>query len=228
MHDRQPTMPQLFEKIQRAEYAEFPEWFSPNVRDLLSNVLTVDPKDRLTIPQLKSHPWVLENMQLLASSNGRPASQSVEILEKYPPGHIAEMHTRTAKVAEKERQKYNERLNSGNIPQAPNLVEKQGSSTANGGAEIQPEKANARTEIQPEKATGSTEIQPEKETDGAEVQPEKAAPPPPRPTRTEASQQNQDLVRSSSISISSFGSGTCFQRNTSCLPLVLLHLCWRW
>ncbi len=166
------------------------------MRDLLSNVLTVDPKDRLTIPQLKSHPWVLENMQLLASSKGRPASQSVEILEKYPPGHIAEMHTRTAKVAEKERQKYNERLNSGQLSQAPNNpVEKHGSSTANGGAaEIQPEKANAGTDIQPEKANGGAEVQPEKANGSAEVQPEKAAPAPPRPTRTEASQQNQDLV----------------------------------
>jgi hypothetical protein len=87
-------MPQLFEKIQRAEFAEFPDWFSENVKDLLSNILVADPTQRSTIAELKSHPWVLENMRVLANTKGRPASQSQEIMEKYPPGHIAEMHSR--------------------------------------------------------------------------------------------------------------------------------------
>jgi serine/threonine protein kinase len=45
----------LFDNIAKGVY-EIPEWVEPNLRDLISKVLEVDPNKRLSIPQIKKHP----------------------------------------------------------------------------------------------------------------------------------------------------------------------------
>ena len=50
------TMSALFRKIQKAEFA-YPSWFQDDAKDLISKILVVDPKQRLSIPQIKQHPW---------------------------------------------------------------------------------------------------------------------------------------------------------------------------
>jgi serine/threonine protein kinase len=45
----------LFDNIAKGVYV-IPEWVEPNLRDLISKVLEVDPTKRLSIPQIKKHP----------------------------------------------------------------------------------------------------------------------------------------------------------------------------
>jgi serine/threonine protein kinase len=52
----EPTMNALFKKIQRAEFT-YPTWFADDVKDLIGRILVVDPKQRLSIPQIRQHPW---------------------------------------------------------------------------------------------------------------------------------------------------------------------------
>ncbi|CAO3642317.1 unnamed protein product [Cunninghamella echinulata] len=45
-------------KIVNVDY-ELPTYFSPQVQDLISNILKHDPNERLTIDQILNHPWML-------------------------------------------------------------------------------------------------------------------------------------------------------------------------
>eukprot|EP00002_Diphylleia_rotans_P009563 TRINITY_DN19953_c0_g1_i1.p1 TRINITY_DN19953_c0_g1~~TRINITY_DN19953_c0_g1_i1.p1 ORF type:complete len:430 (-),score=116.06 TRINITY_DN19953_c0_g1_i1:259-1548(-) len=54
----EPTTSELFRKIRAADY-EFPEWFSSNAKDLVRKILTPNPAQRLTIAQIKQHPWFI-------------------------------------------------------------------------------------------------------------------------------------------------------------------------
>lgn len=53
------TMAALFQKIKNADY-EFPDWFSPEARDLISKILVPDPQKRPRITELKNHPWMMK------------------------------------------------------------------------------------------------------------------------------------------------------------------------
>lgn len=53
----EPTIVALFSKIQAADFT-YPSWFSPLVRELLDRILCADPKHRLTLSELKNHPWM--------------------------------------------------------------------------------------------------------------------------------------------------------------------------
>ena len=48
----------LFRVIQRA-YVEYPSWVSLSARHLISSLLCVDPQARLSVHQVKRHPWFL-------------------------------------------------------------------------------------------------------------------------------------------------------------------------
>lgn len=50
------TIVQLFAKIQNADFT-YPSWFTPELRSLLNQMLVADPKARITLSQLKTHPW---------------------------------------------------------------------------------------------------------------------------------------------------------------------------
>jgi serine/threonine protein kinase len=49
----------LYKKIQTGKY-ELPAWLSPDSIALLQDLLQIDPKKRITMPQLVYHPWVLK------------------------------------------------------------------------------------------------------------------------------------------------------------------------
>ena len=51
------TIMALFTKIQNADFT-YPKWFSPDIRALLDQVLVSDPKKRITLTQLRDHPWM--------------------------------------------------------------------------------------------------------------------------------------------------------------------------
>lgn len=50
------TIVALFAKIQNADFT-YPSWFTQEVRSLLNQMLVVDPKVRLSLAQIKIHPW---------------------------------------------------------------------------------------------------------------------------------------------------------------------------
>lgn len=52
------TIVALFAKIQSADFT-YPSWFTPEVRSLLDQMLVADPKVRITLAQIKLHPWFL-------------------------------------------------------------------------------------------------------------------------------------------------------------------------
>ena len=51
------TIVALFSKIQSADFS-YPSWFSPEVRGLLDRVLVADPKERVSLAELKAHSWM--------------------------------------------------------------------------------------------------------------------------------------------------------------------------
>lgn len=59
----EPTMPQLFEKIQTASF-QFPSWFSEGVRDMLGKILVTDSQARLKIGDIKKFAWFTNNGEL--------------------------------------------------------------------------------------------------------------------------------------------------------------------
>ena len=54
------TIMALFSKIQKADFT-YPNWFTPEVKALLDQVLVADPKLRITLTLLKDHPWMIQH-----------------------------------------------------------------------------------------------------------------------------------------------------------------------
>lgn len=50
------TIVALFAKIQAADFT-YPSWFTPETRALLDHMLVADPKVRLSLAEIKQHPW---------------------------------------------------------------------------------------------------------------------------------------------------------------------------
>jgi serine/threonine protein kinase len=51
------TIVALFSKIQAADFT-YPSWFSPEVKGLLDSILVADPKERVTLTEVRQNPWV--------------------------------------------------------------------------------------------------------------------------------------------------------------------------
>lgn len=54
--------PRLFEKIKTGDYETLPDHVSESCQDLLSRILEVDPKKRMTIEEIRHHPWFDQHM----------------------------------------------------------------------------------------------------------------------------------------------------------------------
>jgi serine/threonine protein kinase len=52
----EPSLPRLFERIQRADFSS-PSYLSSRVVDLISKILVPDPTNRISIKDIKRHPW---------------------------------------------------------------------------------------------------------------------------------------------------------------------------
>jgi serine/threonine protein kinase len=52
------TIVALFAKIQHADFT-YPSWFSPEIRSLIDQMLVADPKLRITLANIKLHPWYM-------------------------------------------------------------------------------------------------------------------------------------------------------------------------
>ncbi|NXU00487.1 MELK kinase, partial [Buphagus erythrorhynchus] len=68
----------VYRKIMRGKYST-PNWLSPSSTQLLDQMLQVDPKKRITVQHLLSHPWLMQGF-----------SDAVQWQSKYPLGHLDE------------------------------------------------------------------------------------------------------------------------------------------
>ncbi|XP_064591717.1 maternal embryonic leucine zipper kinase isoform X4 [Zonotrichia leucophrys gambelii] len=68
----------LCAKPKRGKYST-PKWLSPSSTLLLDQMLQVDPKKRITVQHLLSHPWLMQGF-----------SDAVQWQSKYPLGHLDE------------------------------------------------------------------------------------------------------------------------------------------
>lgn len=55
------TIVALFAKIQHADFT-YPSWFSPEVRSLIDQMLVADPHARISIANIRNHPWYTAGM----------------------------------------------------------------------------------------------------------------------------------------------------------------------
>jgi len=68
----------LFKKIRAGEYS-VPHHFPPDLKDLLCRMLNPDPLGRITIPQIKKHPWFKVEMPLYISLSGKSLGGEVSL-----------------------------------------------------------------------------------------------------------------------------------------------------
>lgn len=68
----------VYRRIMRGKYT-IPKWLSPSSTLLLNQMLQVDPKKRITVKHLLSHPWLMQGY-----------SDAVQWQSKYPQGHLDE------------------------------------------------------------------------------------------------------------------------------------------
>ena len=72
----------LTEKVARGEYTFLSPWWdeiSKSVKDLISNLLTVDPYKRYTISQFLAHPWMQSNLnQATTPADDAPPTAFIE------------------------------------------------------------------------------------------------------------------------------------------------------
>uniref|UniRef100_A0A8V5H5C9 Maternal embryonic leucine zipper kinase n=1 Tax=Melopsittacus undulatus TaxID=13146 RepID=A0A8V5H5C9_MELUD len=68
----------VYRKIMRGKYS-IPKWLSPSSTLLLNQMLQVDPKKRITVKHLLSHPWLMQGY-----------SDAVQWQSNYPLGHLDE------------------------------------------------------------------------------------------------------------------------------------------
>ena len=67
------NIPSLFKKIKAGAYA-LPSHLSPGARDLIPRMLLVDPLKRVTLPEVRAHPWfALHLPRYLAAGDGGAA-----------------------------------------------------------------------------------------------------------------------------------------------------------
>jgi serine/threonine protein kinase len=85
-----PNLDDLFKKIQRGDY-RMCKTFSEPVKDLISKILVVDPKKRITLDGVMKHPWFQKNFDrsIFESLNGATGNVSVESVDKHTGGAVS-------------------------------------------------------------------------------------------------------------------------------------------
>mmetsp|Transcript_2241 Transcript_2241/g.4249 ORF Transcript_2241/g.4249 Transcript_2241/m.4249 type:complete len:103 (+) Transcript_2241:769-1077(+) len=53
----EPTMAELFAKIQKARFKAFPSGVSETFKDLVSKLLVTNPRERLQLSEIQEHEW---------------------------------------------------------------------------------------------------------------------------------------------------------------------------
>ena len=57
------TDPQVLHRIKIFKMIKYPDYFSNEVKDLIGKLLRRSPKDRISIQEVKNHPWIIKNLK---------------------------------------------------------------------------------------------------------------------------------------------------------------------
>ena len=57
------TNPQVLHRIKIFKMIKYPDYFSNEVKDLIGKLLRRSPKDRISIQEVKNHPWIIKNLK---------------------------------------------------------------------------------------------------------------------------------------------------------------------
>ena len=60
-----------------------PDWLSERSKELISQLLQVDPKRRITIPDLLSHPWLVEGFNVPVEWHSKYKVTQISTLNMY-------------------------------------------------------------------------------------------------------------------------------------------------
>jgi len=91
----EPNMPDLFRRIQNAEYI-VPGYISDEAKDLLSKMMTVDPTTRATLAEIQEHPWFVQG---LPSEPAKQCQQATSEKEEKTQEESLELEDTTMKIA---------------------------------------------------------------------------------------------------------------------------------
>ena len=61
------TNPEILKRIKAFKVKKFPAYFSNDVKDLIGKIIRPFPKDRITIQEIKNHPWIVKNCKKYCS-----------------------------------------------------------------------------------------------------------------------------------------------------------------
>ncbi|KAL0488921.1 5'-AMP-activated protein kinase, catalytic alpha subunit [Acrasis kona] len=75
------TIPGLFKKIRECSYT-FPTHVSPLAKDLISKILVVDPVQRITISEIRQHPWFTKELPEYLSNPPHTADRDKVVVDE--------------------------------------------------------------------------------------------------------------------------------------------------
>lgn len=83
------SFPKLIDKIVLAHF-EFPPSFSADAKDLIAGILTSNPNKRLTLPQVKAHPWLKSALPSLPRAPEKAGQKDLNELrpDEYVPARM--------------------------------------------------------------------------------------------------------------------------------------------
>lgn len=76
------TTAALFRKIQAADF-QYPKWFTASSRDLINKILVVDPAARLTLDEMRVHPWMSQGAESESKNDGESKSDAKDSKSDY-------------------------------------------------------------------------------------------------------------------------------------------------
>jgi serine/threonine protein kinase len=84
-----PTVPELFSKIKRGNFS-VPGYVSPEAKDLISRMICVDPSKRISIGEIRQHPWFLKDLpQALCRNTVEPMKEPDQCLRSVDEPNIS-------------------------------------------------------------------------------------------------------------------------------------------
>mmetsp|Transcript_49279 Transcript_49279/g.123909 ORF Transcript_49279/g.123909 Transcript_49279/m.123909 type:complete len:255 (-) Transcript_49279:1917-2681(-) len=101
---------ETFKRIQTATY-KMPRYFSDELKDLVSSLLQPDPVQRITIRDVRRHPWTRGRPERKSSRSTVPGSQ------QRTPLDISQGSVRKHSTKRRERGHYKKSESSGSLPQ---------------------------------------------------------------------------------------------------------------
>lgn len=62
-----PTSPQTYRRIVKVDLI-FPPHVSPEAKDFVTRLLKKDPKQRMPLERVKTHPWIVKHLSAIAAA----------------------------------------------------------------------------------------------------------------------------------------------------------------